>query len=236
MNDRAILVGDDLLNDKIIHAAQMLIKKANPQINGFQDPVLSQLRLENRSKEAVQIHHTGKCHWVTSSSLNDHVAVYDSLHSGLSEGTTVQLAQAYKDHIDALGNLQVDIPPVQQQSGCSDCGLFAIAFAHELARGANLKAIAFDQGKMRPHLIECFENKIMMPFPRLKNAIKRKQGHELVEIKTFCCCNLPEGYDDMVQCDLCDEWFHYDCMNLITAPTGKWMCVACAPPKKKKRS
>ena len=137
----------------------------------------------------MQIHHTGKCHWVTSSSIGDHVAVYDSLYSGLSEDLTVQLAQCYRDYVDGMGELHVDVPPVQQQRGATDCGLFGIAFASELAKGENLpKDITFNQSRMRSHLLQCFENDELMPFPRHHKPSKRKRGYELEVIRTFCTC------------------------------------------------
>ena len=135
-----------------------------------------------------------------------------------------------------MGELHVDVPPVQQQRGATDCGLFGIAFASELAKGENFpKDITFNQSRMRSHLLQCFENDEIMPFPRQHKPSKRKRGYELEVIRTFCTCNLHEAYDDMVQCDICAERLHFDCMDLITAPTGAWLCPACEPPKKLKR-
>ena len=49
--------------------------------------------------------------------------------------------------------------PVQQQSGITDCGVFAVAFAYHAAIGDELERIIFDQGQMRKHLLRCFEKK-----------------------------------------------------------------------------
>jgi len=32
---------------------------------------------------------------------------------------------------------------------------------------------------------------------------------------------------EMVQCDGCDGWFHFDCVCLTEAPSGKWYCPTC---------
>ena len=47
---------------------------------------------------------------------------------------------------------------IQNQVGCSDCGLFAIAFAVSICLGMNPSKFIYDQENMRRHLIECIEN------------------------------------------------------------------------------
>lgn len=51
------------------------------------------------------------------------------------------------------------------QSGSSDCGLFVIAFATALIYECQPGLFLFDQDKMRQHLISCFENGQITPFP-----------------------------------------------------------------------
>ena len=52
-----------------------------------------------------------------------------------------------------------------QQSGIKDCGLFSMVTATALANSLNPNNIQFDQGKMRLHLIECFEKSHLETFP-----------------------------------------------------------------------
>ena len=70
--------------------------------------------------------------------------MYDSKFSGgdLSSSLTHKLALIYRplitkeedgEEVDAC--LQVHIPPLQQQSGLADCGVFAKAFALHTALG-----------------------------------------------------------------------------------------------------
>ena len=61
-------------------------------------------------------------------------------------------------------SLLISSVPVQQQRGSCDCGVFVIANAFHLASGNDLEHVAFDQTKMRSHLMECFEKKVLSPF------------------------------------------------------------------------
>ena len=75
--------------------------------------------------------------------------------------------------------LAVELPPAQVQQGGVDCGLFAIAFAYELAAETTLWMYrAFEQGKMREHLVKCLERGLFEPFPRNK-VIKIQQKTKL---------------------------------------------------------
>ena len=58
---------------------------------------------------------------------------------------------------------------VQKQSGIKDCGLFAIAFATNLAFTQNVMTTPplFDQKKLRPHFITCLEANCFSEFPQL---------------------------------------------------------------------
>ena len=51
----------------------------------------------------------------------------------------------------------VEMAPVQQQVGGKDCGLFAVAFATELANGGDPVKVQYDQCAMREHYYSCLE-------------------------------------------------------------------------------
>ena len=51
-----------------------------------------------------------------------------------------------------------------KQSGSSDCGVFAAAYASSLAFGHNPCAFVYDQCRMREHLLRCLQQKKMEPF------------------------------------------------------------------------
>ena len=65
--------------------------------------------------------------------------------------------------------------PVQNQVGCSDCGLFAIAFAVPICLGMNPSKFIYDQEKMRRNLSECLENKKNSNFPFSVNTNWKKE-------------------------------------------------------------
>ena len=54
--------------------------------------------------------------------------------------------------------------------------------------------------------------------------------------KVFCLCRKPER-PNMIGCDFCDEWYHYNCLNLTRAEAREltkkeWTCPNCESKKK----
>ena len=128
----------------------------------------------------------------------------------------------------------VDIPPVQIQTVSTDCGLFAIAFAYELAIGNQLvHEVRFDQKKTRSHLLSCFENGELTRFPHARRPMVQQIHHNSATVETFCKCKLPEEYDDMIGCDDCGELFHLKCVQ-CNSSQSEWLCPSCAPSPAKK--
>ena len=215
--------------------AQQLLKDENPNLDGFQFTLLSQNNGFCPVKgDALQIHHADNNHWVTSSSIGNEVAIYDSMFTGdRSSSLTHQLALLYRtlseeDEGDVV--LHVVVPNVQQQLGGNDCGLFAIAFAVHAALGESVEKLEFDQAQMRDHLIKCFTKKKMLPFPTLKKCRPWNNFFPGREIELYCVCLMPDTYDDnMIQCDNCTKWFHLKCMDLSYLPGAGdiWHCPNC---------
>lgn len=92
--------------------------------------------------------------------------MYDSKYSGgdLSSSLTHQLAFIYRTLIvredrEVDPHLTVHIPPVQQQQGVDNCGIFAIAFALHALLGDKMEETEFDQHQMRAHLLDCLRKK-----------------------------------------------------------------------------
>ena len=103
----------------------------------------------------------------------------------------------------------------QQQSGGSDCGLFAIANATELCFGLQPSHAVYDQLCMREHLINCFSHHKLLPFP--KQTVETKPTLlSTTEVKVYCICTrLPEdNRQKMARCVGCFEWFHQKCLNV----------------------
>jgi hypothetical protein len=55
---------------------------------------------------------------------------------------------------------------MQYQLGTSDCGVFAIAAAVDLAHGIDPSMITYKQQLMGQHLINCFDEQVMRIFTR----------------------------------------------------------------------
>ncbi|KAK8945425.1 putative lysine-specific demethylase ELF6 [Platanthera guangdongensis] len=45
----------------------------------------------------------------------------------------------------------------------------------------------------------------------------------------YCICRKPDDRRPMIACDQCDEWYHFDCLNLREEPRKAFFCPACKP-------
>ena len=232
---KEILRNGEWLTDDHISLSQELLRSQFPHIDGLQSPLLA----ENGGfspvhNEAIQIHHIIGNHWVMSSNIGQEVTVYGSMFTGgdLSSSLTHLLALMYRplitkedgEEVDA--HLVVHIPPVQQQNGLADCGVFAIAFALHTALGHKVPDLEFDQSKMRSHLLKCLTDRRLLPFPTLEKCGFRPKHFPYREIEVYCICLMPETYDDMVECEECEQWFHLDCVGLSTLPKDTEHCCS----------
>ena len=84
-------------------------------------------------------------------------------------------------------------------------------------------SVLWDQEKMRQHLITCFENGKMEPFPawglpqqqKVISSIGEEQVLEEVKVRVYCRCRMPQtGRVKMAQCTKCNEWYHQNCVNI----------------------
>lgn len=188
VSDKFDITYDRKVNDKLINFGQQLLKAQFSEINGFQDccyvPVQNKgvwkysLKMKFSRSTACQIHHTGADHWVTSVSPANEtdLIVFDSLQGpvpSISNSLKMQLFAAYaqnKNHLNIL------IPKIQQQANSVDCGIFALAYATEICFTGFVggESIDFDKQIMREHLLNCFQNKSMSPFPKIKRKLRLK--------------------------------------------------------------
>ena len=136
--------------------------------------------------------------------------MYDSKFGGgdLDTSLTHQLALVYRplitveeDGEEVDPHLIVHIPPVQQQKGSSDCGVYAIAFAVHAALGNDVKDLKFDQTQMRNHLLQCFRKKELVRFPTTRKHSRRNNHFPYWEVEVFCSCQIPviRRHDSMRQ-------------------------------------
>ena len=96
--DKNIILNGEWLNDKIVHAAQVLMQEDQDllSVGSLQNPLLGQtLQFEVLNKESVQILHSGGTHWITVSTdgiCHSTVKVYDSLYNIVPYSTKEKIA------------------------------------------------------------------------------------------------------------------------------------------------
>ena len=235
--EMAILQGQPLDAD-VIDIAQKLLLKQFPKVGGLQSTYLYQVNKFSKT-DGIQIHHTGMFHWVTTTTVKCakpcRVRVMDSKWSGrLTRDMEIQIAQIYGDGKPS-STLRYELCPVQQQRGDKDCGLFAIAYATEVAYGGDPPVVSYQQSQMRKHLVACFNEGELRPFPRANKAASIC-SREIRCLKTYCC-GLPESYSNMIECERCFNWYHFNCVGVSSKrkmDNISWVCKSCSTHKKQK--
>ena len=82
---------------------------------------------------------------------------------------------------------------MQQQSGSSDCGLFALATAAAICNGLNPGSLEFQQRLMREHLRKSLQRKKLLPFP-FKEVPRRIPEFVLKDrLRIYCVCRQLGG-------------------------------------------
>jgi hypothetical protein len=183
-----------MLSDRFINCFQDFLRKANPYVNGLQDPILGQnLKFDVLgSLPFVQIIYNGDHHWLAISTYGctyGEIYVLDSKFQGyLSQETQKQICALLKFK---KKEITVNVLPVQQQDGGIDCGLFSIAFI-EFILSMNkypTEDIWFDQQQLRSHALFCLTNNVMTSFPLTNKASLRCSPKEL-KLKLYCSCRM----------------------------------------------
>ena len=123
-------------------------------------------------------------------------------------------------------DITVNYVQVQYQSGGSDCGLFALAFATSIYNGVDPANVIYQQDEMREHLIKCLEEEDVTLFPQ--RGSRRANSKRICSIKllVFCICRLPDDGNTMIQCMICEEWFHARCVSVLDEHID-WYCQSC---------
>ncbi|XP_064982411.1 lysine-specific demethylase JMJ17-like isoform X1 [Musa acuminata AAA Group] len=59
----------------------------------------------------------------------------------------------------------------------------------------------------------------------LEKELKSLRARSLL----YCICRKPYDQRAMIACDQCDEWYHFDCIDLHEPPQKTFYCPACRP-------
>ena len=136
--------------------------------------------------ESVQVLYDAN-HWVTSALVAGSVMLADRINQAITPGLVRQLRQLYAPVLTSAGRLHVNVLPCQKQAGGSACGLFAAAYAFDLASGSDsLDCLYGSENEMRAHLKMCLDAEALIPFPKKAN---KKRG-ERRSLACVCCDNV----------------------------------------------
>ena len=161
MEDQKVITDGQKLTDTHINFAQRLIHRQYNHLNGLRLTLLQDKQVDERRKNYVQILHVQQNHWIVLASLDGKVLnVYNSLYTALDKHTVQVIQRTY-----GCSPCNIKVIPVQKQIGGTDCGLFAIAFSIALACSRDPSNEAYDQSRMREHILKCFSSQKIKPFP-----------------------------------------------------------------------
>ena len=128
--EKQAILNEDYISDRIIDAAMTLLHQQKPFFM-FQSTTFNHQFLQYYPFETIHVHHDGKGHFVTSTSVGGNVKLFDSLNLLPSEDLMKQITVLYSPGIKRVPTvLKAEIRSIQQ--GSKDCGLFAIAMQQKL--------------------------------------------------------------------------------------------------------
>lgn len=161
-SDKAIIENGQCLNDLHIHFAQNMLQYYFPDAEGLKNSLFQYRMKLAVSYNIVQILHTRSSHWVVISNVQsgaaDVIDIYDTMYDQVDH-VTMNVIHSIFD-----GKVQINlVKDLQKQKGGTDCGVFAIAIATSLLH--KVPVLKFNQSSLRDHLISCFENYMLTPFP-----------------------------------------------------------------------
>ena len=125
--------------------------------------------------------------WIcVAGNKNNEVSVYDSMGGNLSKDMVHVIARMVKCEDEEL---MVKLMPVQHQTNSNDCGLFAFAFATDLAGGIDPAERYYDEKDLRNHLLQCFRNNEINQCPQEDMSVKSKPFKIVYKVyEVFCIC------------------------------------------------
>ncbi|CAH1251796.1 Hypp9163 [Branchiostoma lanceolatum] len=229
--DKAALICGEMLTVDHIQAAQTLLRRQYPALQGLEGPAVGYCDdgFAKMTGKGMQIHHNGNLHWVLSSYTDGKVCLYDSLSVPMTPSLQTQLYQSYASFADQARNaLTVFLPDVQRQRNVLDCGLFVIAWAVDIAEGHDVSMVVYDNSKMRNHLKTCFKQGNLTPFSRLTSYRKKEGQTKVQRISLVCHCEQGKRLGRMERCKACRRIFHGNCLPVSPPRDGSWACGDCA--------
>ena len=232
--DVDIIGKNAMLTDLQIQMAQELLHRQFPYIEGLLSPTIGKAeQFPVMRNSFIQVLHTGGNHWVCVSNIgcshNNQVKLYDSLYSGIAPFTREQIGALLFNQDSNV--IEICVPPVDQQTNGTDCGVFVIAFATALCHNMDPTSLKFNRRAIRAHLLDSLKNGYIGIFPfEEKSSIGYE---ETVAMPVYCDCRLPYNptKDQMAECTNCKKWFHQACQKIpdkvFKYKRFQWKCNNC---------
>ena len=164
-SDKEAILINEFLNDRHINYAQSLLHYQFATIEGLQNTLFQNKQRPKKITHGIQIIHDRGNHWIVAyiPSSGEPVEVYDSVYSTVNDVT----AGVIKNLFEITDESKINMKKMQRQIGATDCGVFAIAVCTALLHDSSvdMSQIRFHQEKMRDHLVTCFTDNLLTPFP-----------------------------------------------------------------------
>lgn len=234
--DEEILLTGSELNANHMYSGQLLLKRRYPLQNGLKDTSYLAVKLLWPSKpvDFVQIVHVGSNHWACVSNKycsTNEVELFDSMHNcdkSLHQSVVSQVCTILKSPANAV---TIKVVNVQQQSGSTQCGLFALVFACDLCAGKDPCTRVYFESKLTNHLLKSFIAGEITPFPSRVRKSFTDRYVAIQSVDVFCVCRGPEQLP-MACCDVCCEWYHDSCVAIPeelfdNSSSSRWLCDYC---------
>ena len=134
--------------------------------------------------------------------------------------------QLYQQAVTDAGLVVTVTPFQQQQSELSNCRLFCIAAAVQVAEGRRWRCMFYHLRRNPTEITSHFEPGKLLCFPTGEGPVEWVELSNIV-IPVNCECKMPDSQVEMVACDCCDRWYHFTCAGFIVPPLGDWFCKNC---------
>ena len=217
---------DKWLDDEDINKVIALIKKQFQNVTGLHNCLIGHSYRSFPKTEGafIQILNVDGTHWITvqHEPKSGIVHVYDSIYKSTSEDAKRQIAALLRTKHKRI---KLKVHKMQYQKENTTCGLFAVAFATDLAHGHNPSGYQYKEDHLWSHFIKCLSDQKMTRFPYTTAQIPGPPKREYIEV--FCTCRLPAN-GSMVPCSVCKEKYHTSCItNSTNSSTLLWKCSTC---------
>lgn len=175
--EKDILQNGDCLSDLHIAFALKILHCQFPEVEGLQCPLYQAKLMLRLQHNFVQILHVRGNHWIVVSNIAvksiDTIDVYDSLYDNIDDESRKLITSMFMEPSDTacsrenfrLPTLHINlVKNVPKQIGVKDCAVYAIAITTYLLHESSVP-VKLNQAIMRQHLLSCFENFKLTPFP-----------------------------------------------------------------------